>query len=70
MDQVVARVGAVVAGRATYEAAGHWGGTNPWGVPLFIVTHGPGEEPPGDQFRFVAGVPEGIAAAKAAATST
>ena len=30
--------GAVIAGRATYEAAGHWGDANPWDVPLFIVT--------------------------------
>ena len=67
MDQAMARVGAVVAGRATYEAAGHWGGTNPWGLPFFIVTHRPEEQPPGDDFRFVAGVPEAIEQAKLAA---
>jgi hypothetical protein len=26
-----------------YEAAGHWGDTNPWGVPFFIVTQRPEE---------------------------
>lgn len=67
MDQAMSRVGAVVAGRATYEAAGHWGGTNPWGLPFFIVTHRPEEQPPGDDFRFVAGVPEAIEQAKLAA---
>jgi dihydrofolate reductase len=67
MDQAMARVGAVVAGRATYEAAGHWGGTNPWGLPFFIVTHRPEEQPPGEDFRFVAGVPEAIEQAKLAA---
>lgn len=67
MDQAMARVGAVVAGRATYEAAGHWGGTNPWDLPFFIVTHRPEEQPPGDDFRFVAGVPEAIEQAKLAA---
>jgi dihydrofolate reductase len=67
MEQAMARVGAVVAGRATYEAAGHWGGTNPWGLPFFIVTHRPEEQPSGDDFRFVAGVPEAIEQAKLAA---
>ena len=38
-DSVVGRMGAAVAGRNMYEAAGHWGDTNPWGVPCFIVTH-------------------------------
>jgi len=33
--------GAVIAGRGTYEAAGHWGGKNPWGIPVFVVTHRP-----------------------------
>jgi dihydrofolate reductase len=52
-DRAVATNGAVIAGRATYEAAGHWGGTNPFGVPTFVVTHRPDEQPPGDEFRFV-----------------
>jgi dihydrofolate reductase len=60
-------VGAVVGGRATYEAAGHWGDTNPWGLPFFIVTHRPEEQPPGDDFRFVAGVSEAIEQATLAA---
>src|SRR5437764_10304976 len=53
LDQAVANTGAVIAGRATYEAAGHWGDTNPWGVPFFIVTHRPEEQPPGDDFTLV-----------------
>lgn len=36
-DEGVARVGAVVGGRYTYEAAERWGGQNPFGVPFFIV---------------------------------
>ena len=67
MDQALARIGAVVGGRATYEAAGRWGGENPWGLPFFIVTHRPEEEPPGGHFTFVSGVPEAIAQARAAA---
>jgi dihydrofolate reductase len=67
MDEAMSRVGAVVGGRWTYEAAGHWGDTNPWGLPFFIVTHRPEEQPPGDHFTFVDGVPEAIDGAKAAA---
>jgi dihydrofolate reductase len=47
MDDVMSRIGAVVAGRWTYEAARHWGDKNPWGLPLFIVTHRPEEQPSG-----------------------
>src|ERR671927_81413 len=67
LSEAVSRVGAVVGGRWTYEAARHWGDENPWGLPLFIVTHRPEEEPPGGGFTFVAGVPEAIERAKAAA---
>jgi dihydrofolate reductase len=67
MEQAMGRVGAVVGGRATYEAAEHWGDTNPWGLPFFIVTHRPQEEPAGDHFTFVDGVREAIEQAKAVA---
>jgi dihydrofolate reductase len=43
-------------GCGTYEAARHWGDKNPWGVPFFIVTHRPEEEPKGGEFTFVSGV--------------
>jgi dihydrofolate reductase len=43
------------------------GDENPWGLPFFIVTHRPEEEPPGGAFTFVAGVPEAIERAKEAA---
>jgi dihydrofolate reductase len=67
LEKVVSRIGAVVSGRWTYEAAGHWGGENPWGLPLFIVTHRPEEEPPGGAFTFVSGVREAIERAVEAA---
>jgi dihydrofolate reductase len=67
MDDNLAGLGAVVAGRATYEAAGHWGDQNPWGVPFFIVTHRPEEQPEGDAFRFVDGLTEAIEQAREAA---
>jgi dihydrofolate reductase len=56
LAEVTSRVGAVVGGRGTYEAARHWGDENPWGLPFFIVTHRPEEEPEGGEFTFVSGV--------------
>jgi dihydrofolate reductase len=56
LRDVTSRVGAIVGGRGTYEAARHWGDKNPWGVPFFIVTHRPEEEPKGGEFTFVSGV--------------
>lgn len=60
IESVTSRIGAVVAGRATYEAAGHWGGSSPWGLPFVIVTHRTGEQPEGSDFTFVAGVKEAV----------
>ena len=67
LAEASSRVGAVVGGRWTYEAAGHWGGENPWGLPLFIVTHRPDEQPQSGAFTFVSGVPEAVEQAKKAA---
>ena len=66
-DRAMAGTGAVIGGRGTYEAAEHWGDTNPWGLPFFVVTHRPEEQPPGDDFTFVGSVAEAIDKAKAAA---
>jgi dihydrofolate reductase len=39
-DEFADRVGAVVAGRRTYEVSDAWGGNGPQpGIPLFVVTH-------------------------------
>jgi dihydrofolate reductase len=67
LEDAVSRVGAVVGGRWTYEAADHWGDKNPWGLPFFIVTHRPEDEPETGAFTFVSGVPEAIERAAAAA---
>jgi dihydrofolate reductase len=67
LEEVTGRIGAVVGGRWTYEAAEHWGDENPWGLPFFIVTHRPDEQPEGDAFTFVSGVREAIEQATAAA---
>jgi dihydrofolate reductase len=67
LAEAISRIGAVVGGRRTYEASGRWGGKNPWGLPFFIVTHRPEEEPEGGAFTFVSGVEEAVERAKEAA---
>ena len=67
LEETQAKIGAVVGGRSTYEAAGHWGDENPWALPFFIVTHRPEDEPAGGAFNFVAGVEEAVERARDAA---
>lgn len=67
LEEGMARAGAVVAGRNMYEAAGAWGGQNPFGVPFFVVTHRPEDEPADGGFTFVNGLDEAIARAREAA---
>ena len=66
LDEMTGANGAVIAGRGTYEAAGAWGGANPWDVPLFVVTHRPGEQPDGG-FTFAGSLAEAVEQASAAA---
>jgi dihydrofolate reductase len=67
LEDMSSQVGAVVCGRWTYEAARHWGDKNPWGLPFFIVTHRPEEEPEGGEFTFVDGIEAAVERAKGAA---
>jgi dihydrofolate reductase len=67
LDESFARLGAVVGGRNTYDAADAWGGENPWGTPFFIVTHRTQDEPPGKGFTFVNGLEEALTRAREAA---
>ncbi len=68
LDEAAARIGAVIGGRNTYEAAEAWGGHNPFGAPFFIVTHRLEEAPAADAgFTFVKGLDEAIAQARQAA---
>ncbi len=60
------RIGAVVGGRWTYEAADRWGDTNPWELPFFIVTHHADRDLP-DGMEFADGLAEAIDRAKTAA---
>jgi dihydrofolate reductase len=64
LDEANAHLGAVVAGRNMYDAAEAWGGSNPWDVPMFVVTHRTEDAPPGDTgFTFVNGFDDAIAQA-------
>jgi dihydrofolate reductase len=67
LAEVTSKLGAVVGGRRTYEAARHWGDQNPWGLPFFIVTHRPQEEPQSGEFTFVSGVEAAVERALEAA---
>jgi dihydrofolate reductase len=67
LAEAMERVGAVVGGRWTYEAAEHWGGRNPWDVPFFIVTHRPEDVPEDSPLTFVSGVEEAVERAREAA---
>lgn len=68
LESAMSGLGAVIAGRWTYEAADHWGDENPWGVPFFIVTHRPEEQPdPAQGFTFVGDLDTAIEQAQRAA---
>jgi len=68
-DEGAAAVGAVIAGRRTYEISNAWGGRGPLpGVPLFVLTHtapenAPTADPP---YTFVSGIEEAVEQAKQA----
>lgn len=67
-DDLAGRVGAVVAGRNTYDDSEGFGGTSPHPMaPLFVVSHRPA--PPGatDKQTFVTSIEAGIESARAAA---
>ncbi|SFW60571.1 dihydrofolate reductase family protein [Amycolatopsis australiensis] len=66
-DSLAGRVGAVVAGRNTYEDSEHFGGGSPHpGAPLFLVSHRPAPELT-DQQTLVGNIEEAVEAARAAA---
>jgi dihydrofolate reductase len=67
LNDMTARAGAIVVGRTMYEASEHWGEKNPFGMPVFVVTHRPEEEPESGEFSFVGGFDEAIDRAKEAA---
>jgi dihydrofolate reductase len=53
-DRMVASIGSGIVGRGMYEAAGAWGGTNPFGGTLYVLTHRTEDQPdPASGFVFV-----------------
>ncbi len=53
-DDLTGDMGAGVVGRGMYDAAGAWGGTNPFGGTLYVVTHRTEDQPdPSSGFVFV-----------------
>ena|SRR5579875_2311830 len=67
-DALAARVGAVVAGRNTYEDSDHFGGGSPHPTaPVFVLSHRPAPEMTGQQTLITTGIQDAIAAARVAA---
>jgi dihydrofolate reductase len=67
-DSLVAELGASIVGRGMYDAAGAWGGTNPFPGTLIVLTHRVEDQPDESAgFRFVAGFDEALAQAQEAA---
>ena len=67
-DALAARVGAVVAGRGTYEDSDHWGGGGPHPTArLFVLSHRPAPELSARQTLVTTGIEDAIAAAREAA---
>jgi dihydrofolate reductase len=54
-DDLVSGLASGVVGRGMYDAAGAWGGTNPFPGTLFVLTHRTEDQPAAESgFRFVA----------------
>lgn len=67
-DAMTANLGAAIVGRGMYEAAGAWGGTNPFPGPLFVLTHRTEDAPdPSTGFTFVGDLDRAIEQAQAVA---
>jgi dihydrofolate reductase len=69
LDREVARLGAVICGRRTYDMSiQYWGADGPTGparVPLFVLSHGvPDEVPEGGVYTFVDDLEAAIARAR------
>jgi len=64
-DGMVARLGSGIVGRGMYDAAGAWGGTNPFGETLYVLTHRTEDQPdPTSGFVFVDGLERAMELAK------
>lgn len=67
-DALAARVGAVVAGRTTYEHSSGFGGGGPHPTaPLFVLSHGPVPGISDEQTLVTTGIEDAVAAARRSA---
>src|SRR4051794_2260770 len=67
-DALVSTVASGVVGRGMYDAAGAWGGTNPFPGTLFVLTHRIADQPAAESgFRFVSDLDTALAQAVEAA---
>jgi dihydrofolate reductase len=64
-DGLTANLGGGIVGRGMYDAAGAWGGTNPFPGTLIVLTHGLDDQPdPASGFHFVEGLDHALACAR------
>ena len=65
-DGLVERIGSGIVGRGMYDAAGAWGGANPFPGTLVVLTHRTGD-PHHESFTFVDGLDQALRLARKAA---
>lgn len=64
-DALTAGLGCGIVGRNMYDAAGAWGGTNPFPGTLIVLTHRTGDQPdPATGFLFIDGFDSALAEAR------
>ncbi len=67
-EALTSGIGAGICGRGMYDSAEAWGGTNPFGGPLWVVTHRLDDAPdPETGFRFIDSLDSALEEATAAA---
>ena len=63
-DELISTMASGVVGRGMYDAAGAWGGTNPFPGTLFVLTHRTADQPAAETgFRFVSDLDTALAQA-------
>ncbi|HEX5862153.1 MAG TPA: dihydrofolate reductase family protein [Nocardioides sp.] len=64
-DALTEELGCGIVGRNMYDAAGAWGGTNPFPGTLIVLTHRTGDQPdPATGFLFIDGFDSALAKAR------
>ena len=64
-EPLVARIGGGIVGRGMYDAAGAWGGHNPFPGTLIVLTHRLDDQPdPANGFHFVEGLDHALYCAR------